>query len=234
MDWTLVTGGAKGLGAQICLTLAELGLPILLHYRSSEAEAANVIEACRQLGVEAEKIQGDFSTETSTQEFVGRLQRFHVSNLINNVGNYLIKSALETSEEEWKDLFQINFQAPLALIRSLISSIKEAQGSIVNIGVAGLNTIRADTYCTAYSMSKLSLWMLTKSLAKELASSLVRVNMVSPGHMENSVDLPDLFSLPMKRPVSLKEVAGVVLFLLAKENRDVTGQNIEVAGGQRL
>jgi NAD(P)-dependent dehydrogenase (short-subunit alcohol dehydrogenase family) len=77
-------------------------------------------------------------------------------------------------------------------------------------------------------------------LAKELAPVGVRVNMISPGKMENSVDLIDNrladngFGLPMRRPASLEEIAALFRFLLSEEAGYITGQNIEIAGGFRL
>jgi NAD(P)-dependent dehydrogenase (short-subunit alcohol dehydrogenase family) len=237
MKWTLVTGGAKGLGREICLSMASQGHHILVHYRSSRDQALQVVDACRKQGVDAEAIQGNFSSIETTQDFIEKCLKhsFMVKNLVNNVGNYVISTALNTSETVWHQLFQSNFHAPCAIIRGLIPSIKQSHGSIVNIGVAGISYVFGDTYSTAYSISKLALWMLTKSLARELASSFVRVNMVSPGYLENAIDLPkDLSTLPMKRVTSFGEVVRVIAFLLDETNRDLTGQNIEVAGGVRL
>lgn len=236
LSWTLVTGGAKGLGAEICLTLAKEGLPVLIHYRSSHREASEIVEICRQYAP-AGKIQGDFSNSDSLNQFNETLhqQSYEVKNLINNVGSYLVKPALDYTQEELSQLFQTNLYAPYALIQSLIPGLKKLQGNIINIGVAGINALRADTYSIAYTMAKTSLGMLTKSLAKELAPSFVKVNMVSPGYLENAVDLPkDPSSLPMKRPAVFREVADVIAFLLKEENSYVTGQNIEIAGGVRL
>lgn len=237
MHWTLITGGAKGLGAGLCVELARKGMPILVHYNSSHFEALQVVEICRSHSVSAECIQGDFSTVESVEIFIQRCHDKYpsIKNLINNVGNYVIKSAANTSSQEWNALFQTNLHAPFALCRALLPSIIQNQGSIINIGVVGAGNVTADTSSTAYRITKMGLYMLTKSLAKELASHGVRVNMVSPGHLENSVDLPaDLKLLPMQRPASIGEVARVVAFLLDEDARYITGQNIEVAGGVRL
>ena len=95
--------------------------------------------------------------------------------------------------------------------------------------------MRADVYSTAYTMTKASLLLLTKSLALELAPDQVRVNMISPGYLEDSVDLPmDLSKIPMQRPAKSEEVADVIAFLLSDKAYYLTGQNIEVAGGTRL
>lgn len=237
MAWTLVTGGAKHLGAELCRTLAASGYDIVVHYNKSRNQAEEIADFCRKQGVNAATIQGDFSSKEKTLAFIGTyLQNFpDTKNLINNMGNYLVKSSLKTFLDEWYDLFQTNLHAPFTLIQALIPSIKQNQGSIVNIGVAGIDNVRADTYSTAYRCTKLSLLMLTKSLAKELASSKVRVNMVSPGYLESSVDLPpDLKKLPMGSPIKFSEVATSVVFLLSPQCGQITGQNIEVAGGVQL
>lgn len=234
MAWTLVTGGAKNLGANICLTLAQHGYDVVIHYHQSRSEALEVVQACQAFGVRAASIQGDFSSTDSILDFVKRyLHQFQdTANLINNVGNYLIKTALETEVEEWDDLFQTNVKAPFILIKNLISSIRLHQGHIVNLGLSGIGSVQANTYCTVYSMAKLSLWMMTRSLAKELASDQVRVNMVSPGYLETSMDLPKrLDRLPMGRLAQCVEVSQVIVFLLSQQGTYITGQNIEVAGG---
>lgn len=235
MKWTLVTGGSKRLGAAICLSLAKQGYPILVHYRNSQLEAMTIAAECRKLGVDAEAIQGDFSSLESTMDFIKIcLKRYpKIKTLINNVGNYLVKSAESTTPEEWNALFQANVNAPFALCHSLLSSLKACGGNIINIGVVGINNIHADIKRTAYMSTKMSLLMLTKSLARELASSQVRVNMVSPGYLDNAVDLSEA-RMPMQRPASLEEVIKVISFLLDEKNSYITGQNIELGGGLGL
>lgn len=224
MGWTLVTGGAKGLGAEICRKLIKEGHKVVVHYRTSQKEAAELAASSG-----CELIQGDFSTGEGVAQFIhDYCTRFaNTRYLVNNVGNYLIKPSSETTVEELSMLFQTNLFAPFALTQALLPSLK----SIVNIGAAGLNS-RADAYSTAYTMTKSGLLQWTRSLAKELAPSLISVNMVSPGYIEESIDLPEHF--PMSRPVTRAEVAGVVAFLLDEQNRYITGQNIEIAGGVRL
>jgi NAD(P)-dependent dehydrogenase (short-subunit alcohol dehydrogenase family) len=237
VKWVLVTGAAKGLGVEICHQLAKKGFNIVVHYSSSPSEASKVVQECQELGVEAESIQGNFSSPEGLADFIRRYTKQYpkTCGLINNVGPYLIKPALETSEEEWQEMFQTNFFAPAALIRALMPSLKNEQGSIVNIGVAGLHTQRADIHSTAYSIAKMSLWMLTKSLAVEVAPFNVRVNMVSPGYLERSVSYPkNLSRLLYQRLGTSRELAEVVVFLLSISAQYITGQNLEIAGAVRL
>lgn len=233
MNWTLVTGAAKGLGSAICVELAKKGYPVVIHYRNSLSEAEEVKQQCLQLGVKAEIIQGDFSSSDSTRQFINEYKmRFQaLTNLINNVGNYRVDPFFTTSSTDWEELYQTNVFSPVQLIQEFCPSIILKKGSIINIGVAGIHSVPADTYSLAYTASKMTLWMITKTLAKELKE--VRVNMISPGYLENAVDLPkDLSRLPQGRAVTLKEAAVLVPFLF--ENPSITGQNIEVAGGVRL
>lgn len=233
IPWTLVTGGGQGLGAVICKTLAQQGHNIVVHYNTSAKEAAKVVKDCRKYGVEAELIQGDFSTPRSTQKFIKQfLDQFSAAHiLINNAGDYINKPLLETTQEEWLKLYQVNFHAPMALMTALAPGIKKSEGSIVNIGVSGLHTMQANVVNTAYGATKLSLWLATKALSRELAPFQVRVNMVSPGQLENSVDRPtDPSRLPMRRLGKKLEVAKAIAFLLSDDSAYITGQNLDISG----
>jgi NAD(P)-dependent dehydrogenase (short-subunit alcohol dehydrogenase family) len=235
--WTLVTGGAKHLGAEICRTLSSQGHSLVIHFNNSQKEAEELAAACRAKGGLAETLQGDFTDLKSTQDFIGRyLSLFdNTAYLINNMGNYLVKSALQTAPDEWIAIFQNNLHAPFLLAKGLCASLKRHRGAIVNLGVAGLQALRADIYSTGYTSAKLSLLMLTKALARELAPDQVSVNMVSPGYLDSSADLPkDPAQLPMGRLGLSSEVTRLIAYLIHPDNRYITGQNIEVAGAVRL
>lgn len=237
MTWILVTGGAKRLGAAICESLSRAGYNIVVHYRSSKEDAEKVMLTCKANGVNAEILYGDFSTPESTQQFIeAYLKKYSATyGVVNNVGNYPQESALETSALQWNELFQTNLHAPFAIIHALIPSLVDSRGTIINIGISGINAIKAAPKATAYRTTKMSLLFLTKSLARELAPSQVNVNMVSPGQLSISSDLPtDFKSIPMMRFGALEEVTRVILFLADPKNRYITGQNIEVAGGLGL
>ncbi len=231
--WTLVTGGAKGLGAALCIALAKEKHRIAIHYRTNKEKALEVAKECRSLGTEAQVIQGDFSSPKLVEVFAKNyLQEFSDTiHLVNNVGNYFVGSPLRTPFSEWLSLYQVNLLSPVFLSQFLADSIIRHQGQIINIGTAGLTKKIASTYATAYMMTKEGLWSFTRSLAKELAPQRVRVNMVSPGELVESVDH---HSLPMHRPAYFEEICRVVTFLLAPESSYITGQNIEVAGGLSL
>ncbi len=232
MKWVLVTGGAKGVGEAISYALASEGHSIAVHYRNSKLDAQRVAEKCRQIGVQSEIIQGDFSTIPDLKTFVENYKnRFNDTKaIIHNVGKYLILPLLETSLEGLSDLFQENFLSPFYITKSLLSSLIASRGSIIHIGETGVAKGGPKREAPAYFMSKEALWQLTRSYALELAPYGVRVNMVSPGILENTID-SETKNLPMKRAGKLEEIASLVAFLLREENHYITGQNIEVAGG---
>lgn len=218
MRRVLVTGAAKGLGTTIAKRLSEEGYDLLLQYRTEPGAYPGTW------------IQGDFSTPESTKEFVERIPKKHeIVGVVNNVGHYITSSALQTSAEEFSTLFQANFFAPLEIVRALQESLEV----VVNIGTAGVTHFKAEHFSAAYFLSKQSLYSLTLCLARELAPRGIRVNMVSPGIMVNSVEGKER-PIPMGRLIELEEVAEQVAHLFTDACRSITGQNIEVSGGFKL
>ncbi|MDP1836635.1 MAG: SDR family oxidoreductase [Chlamydiales bacterium] len=230
--WTLVTGGAKGLGAQTCMSLAKRGHNIVVHYLHSAEEAGQVAESCRSLGVNADCFQGDLSLiDPFVQSYIERFE--DTGYLVNNVGNFSLGTISEATSDEWQQLFQSNVFAPMLLTKGLLSSLKQHKGAVVNIGLAGIERFYADTYCAAYSAAKAALFQASRSLARELVPHQVRVNMVSPGYLESSVVKPSQV-MQLERLASLHEVAEAVAYFLSDDAKYITGQNLEVAGGVRL
>jgi NAD(P)-dependent dehydrogenase (short-subunit alcohol dehydrogenase family) len=225
MKRVLVTGAAKNLGAEMARHLSSAGYTVVIHYRRSEKEA---LALAQEVG--GESIRGDFSSLKTTQMFIDELlSRFSdFYGVVNNVGDYLIGPALSTPPEEFLNLFQSHTLAPLALIQALAPSLKQSKGRVVNIGMVGCDTVRAAPHAAAYNLAKMGLAMLTRTLSAELSPHEVCVNMVSPGYLETSVELPD--SLPMGRPVTLAEVASCVTYLMSPAARSLTGQCISLAG----
>ncbi len=236
-SWTLITGAAKGVGAAVARKLAQAGHAVVIHYRQSEKEACDLLAALKKEGATAAIIQGSFHTKEATQDFISRyLEQFYKTRyLVNNVGNYMIEPVLATPYDDLQELFQTNLFAPLLITQALASSIVQERGAIVNIGVSGLQSVKADLEACAYTMTKQALLSLTKALAKELAPQGVRVNMISPGRLENSIDrYKGVASIPMKRLGSCEEVAEAVRYILSHESSYTTGQNIDIAGGLGL
>ena len=109
-------------------------------------------------------------------------------------------------------------------------------GNIINIGHTGINSLAASKKATAYSISKTGLYILNKSYAEALAEKNIRVNMISPGHLQNSIDLPKDIktSIPLGRSGKPKDILNLVDFIISSNATYITGQNIEVAGGYMM
>lgn len=235
--WVLVTGGAKGLGKNISLMLSKQGYQVAIHYKNSQAAAQSVAEECCRNGGEADIIQGNFDTPRACHHFLDEyLNRFpNTAHLVNNASEHFLGTLLDSDEGNWVHMFNVNLHAPFLIIKSLIPSIKKNKGNIINIGYAGVHHIQADLHSTAYTISKTALWMMTRSLAKELRTDDVRVNMISPGYLENSDDIPSkMDNILSRRLGSLEEVAELVLYLMGPKGSYITGQNIDISGGVRL
>jgi len=231
----LVTGAAKRLGRRLAEDLAAGGARVVVNYRSSRAAAEDVVAGITARGGRARALRCDVGDSAdveamfrSVAEVEGRLDV-----LVNNVGNYAPKPLLELDTAQWDATLQANLSGPFYCSRAAWPLMRDG-GAIVNIGYAGVDAITADPDATDYEVSKTGLLVLTKSLAVALGPRGIRVNMVSPGQLANSVDLPNdlAVAIPAGRAGTLDDMSAAVAFLLANEY--VTGQNIDVAGGYRL
>lgn len=234
----LVTGSAKRLGRELALRLATLGYHTYVHWLHSEAEARSVLEDIRAAGGAGSLIRGDVSRgadiEAMAAEVASGGGRLDI--LVNNVGIYRTGSLLDYPLEDFEATLQANLVGPFHLIRSLLHLFPEVGGSVINIGYAGIESLTASTHNTAYLISKSGLYTLTKSLAQALGARGIRVNMVSPGILDNSVELPrdPGDQVPLGRLGTCADVCDAVEWLVSLRAAYVTGINVDVAGGYML
>ena len=236
--WALVTGAAKRLGRDLALALADAGADVLVHYRSSEAEALAVAEEIAAKGRRAEILRADLAEPDGPSRLAAGVLEASggvIGVVINNVGNYAVGPIEDSPASQWRETFAANLIAPHELTRRLHEAFPATGGHVVNLGYAGVENLRPHPEAAAYQASKTALLVLTKSWAVRLAPRGVRVNMISPGQLEYSVDLPadPKSAIPLGRPGRSSDVIGALFFLL-QPNSYVTGVNIDVAGGWRL
>ena len=234
----LVTGAAVRTGRAIALGLAAQGADIFIHYHRNHQQALQLADEITALGRQAWIGSADFCDASGVKTLVDQLvaEVGRVDLLVNNVGNYPIKPPLDYSPEEIREVFEANLIAPFALIQQLMPLLQQsASAQVINLGYAGVELITANTKVMAYQMSKTALLVMTKTLAKELGPQGVRVNMVSPGQLENSVDLPPNIAerVPLQRAGTTQDIVDAIVYL-SKKGSYVTGVNLEVAGGYRL
>lgn len=234
----LITGAAKRIGRTIATTLHDAGYNILIHYRSSAADAEQLaLELETKRAGSALAMQAELDSAQARQELVHRCAaRFRrLDALVNNASSFYPTPLAEATEPQWDDLFMSNAKAPFFLAQAAAPFLKETQGAIVNI---------ADFYAekplpghSIYCMAKAALVAMTRALAIELGPD-VRVNAVSPG----AVLWPDsgkpyaaqqelIRSSALKRMGSPQDIAAAVLFLLTGAPF-MTGQVLRVDGGR--
>ncbi len=240
MKTVLVTGGARGIGAACAEAFAARGINVAVNYLSSRAAAeALALRLSGEYGVRALAVQADVSSAAEVEEMFGKVNAAFggVDVLINNAGISLIKTADETTEEEWDRLFAVNVKAAHLTVRAALPHmISEKAGSIVN--VSSMWGISGASCEAAYSASKAALIGYTKALAKELGLSGIRVNCVCPGAIDT--DMNASLSTEVRRSLAesaalgrmgkAEEVAKTVAFL-ALDADFVTGQVLAADGG---
>ena len=210
---------------------------MLFRSRSSDAEAESLRQELAASGHRARALKADVSINRSVAgAFAEIAQREgRVDLLINNVGNYNPQDVTLLDPDVWDATIAANLSGAYYCIFHALKLMPDG-GNIINIGMAGLEGIRANRRGTDYYVSKTGLLVLTRAIAAGYAARRIRCNMVSPGQLDNSVDLPPADEIerwvPLGRSGSLDDIAQAVRYLL--EATYVTGVNIDVAGGYRL
>ena len=233
----VVTGGARRLGRHLCAALAARGYDVVILYRDSEADARSLEQQIVDTGRRARTLAVDVGAETQVAAVFADIAAHEgrVDLLVNNVGNYNPQHVTKLDPAVWDATLSTNLSGAYYCCYHAIALMRDG-GSIVNIGMAGLEGIRANVRGTDYFVSKTGLLVLTRALAAAYAKQDIRVNMVSPGQLDNSVDLPPPEeigrSVPLGRAGALADISQAVEYLL--DATYVTGVNIDVAGGYRL
>lgn len=233
----LVTGAARGMGREMALALAAEGFAVVVHYRASQAEAAATAQACRDLGAQAITQAADLTQPEQARELVQAAAATFADSplavLVNNVGNYVNRPLLETTDTEWHDMLGSNLYATFATCKEAAPLMRQAGwGRIVNLGYAGAQHLVARPNILPYAIAKAGVLQLSRSLALVLAGSGVSVNVISPGVIETSVSQP-LHEIPAGRVGRVQEIVDALLFFVRSSDY-VTGQELEVAGGWNL
>ncbi|MEQ1909885.1 MAG: SDR family oxidoreductase [Vicinamibacterales bacterium] len=233
----VVTGGARRLGRHLCLTLASRNYDIIVMYRSSDEDVKTLLQEIADAGHRARALKVDISLKGHVADAFADIagNEGRVDLLVNNVGNYNPQDVTQLDPDVWDSTIASNLNGAYYCCYHALKLMPDA-GHIVSIGMAGLEGIRANTRGADYFVSKTGLLVLTRALAKGYAARRIRVNMVSPGQLDNSVDLPPPEEIgrwvPLGRSGTLDDIAQAVLYLL--DATYVTGVNIDVAGGYRL
>lgn len=233
----VVTGGARRLGRHLCQTLAARGYRVIIVYRSSADDAASLVGQLKQQGHAARAIQSDISVHADVQRLFDDIasSEGQVDLLLNNVGNYNPQDVTRLDPSVWDATLASNLSGAYYCCYHALRLMPDG-GQIISIGMAGLEGIRANRRGADYYVSKTGLLVITRALAAGYADRHIRVNMVSPGQLDNSVDLPSPeeigLQVPIGRAGTMRDISQAVEYLI--DAPYVTGVNIDVSGGYRL
>jgi 3-oxoacyl-[acyl-carrier protein] reductase len=233
----LVTGGSRGIGRAACLGFARAGADVVVHYRSTAADAESVAAEVRALGRHAETVQADITRADEVGRMLAARAELHV--LFNNAGVYPPGTLDSLSVDEWDEVFAVNARGPFLVTQAALPLLAAAdEARVINIGtVMAYRGVPGNLH---YVAAKASLIGLTRVLARELAPRGITVNMIVPSMVETDTaerDYPGISKAvvadqAVRRYEQPEDLVGLLVFLASRESAFVTGQTILVDGGR--
>lgn len=246
----LVTGGSRGLGKNMALSLARNGIDVILTYHSSKEKADEVVAEIQSLGQQAAAFQLDTRNVDVFDDFLGQVTS-HLQEqtgntnfdfLINNAGTALYAPFAETTEQQFDEALNIHYKGVFFLTQKALPFINDG-GRIINIssGLARFSLPGSSTYASM----KGAVEVLTRYLAKELGPRGIAANVVAPGaietdfgdgHVRDNKEINEMVAnaTALGRAGLPDDIGGVVAFLCTDQARWINGQRIEASGGMNL
>jgi 3-oxoacyl-[acyl-carrier protein] reductase len=231
----LVTGASRGIGRAIAERLAANGASVVINYARNEQLAHEVVKAISAKGGKAIPIQADVSKLAEVQRLFSAAEKSmgHLDIVVANAGIVLEKSLIESTEEDYDSVFNINTRGVFFTLREAGRRIRDG-GRIVAVSTGGTKLHFANL--SLYLGSKGAIEQFARSLSLELGPRNVTVNILSPGFTDTDMLLEPYRAYgatlsPFNRVGTAKEVADVAAFLASDAARWLTGQNVQAGGG---
>lgn len=239
MNYALVTGGSRGIGAAICKKLVSQGLGVIINYKSNADAAKGVLQEITSDGGVAELLPFDVVSEESVDLALEKWEEAHpddrITVLVNNAGIREDNLLIFMQTEQWHKVINTTLDGFFYVTRRVLKGMLTKRfGRIIN--VASLSGLKGLPGQANYSAAKAALIGATKALAQEVAPRKVTVNAVAPGFIKSDMT-KDLNEDELKKQVPLnrfgeaEEVAALVAFLASKDASYITGETISINGG---
>src|SRR6266508_335843 len=240
----VVTGASKGIGAGIAKHLAAEGAAVVVNYASSKEGADKVVDEITKRGGKAIAVQADVAKRKDIERLFAETKKAfgQLDILVNNAGVYEFLPLENVTEEHFHKHFDVNVIGLLLAIQEAVKHFGPEGGSIINISSSA--SMSAPPTASVYSATKAAVDTITKSLAKELGSRNIRVNVINPGMVETEgvreggflgSDFQKMFEAQsaLGRIGQPDDIAPAVVFLASPDAGWITGETLLISGGLR-
>jgi 3-oxoacyl-[acyl-carrier protein] reductase len=240
----LVTGGSRGIGRAIAVTLAQGKAKVAINYAGNEAAAQEAAALCEKAGAAAVKLMkfdvaDSAACNAAMDEVVKTFSGLNV--LVNNAGIAVDQLVMRVKDDDWKRQLDVNLSGAFYLVRAATRPMMKAKGGAI-VNLTSVVGEMGNAGQAAYAATKGALIAMTKAVARELASRNIRVNAVAPGFIDTDMtkDLPEaartgmLGTIPLARLGTAQEVADCVAWLASDKASYVTGEVVRVNGGMYM
>lgn len=242
----LLTGASKGIGFATAEIMAKKGYDLIINSRHTE----EAVEKLRKFGTTVEGVNGNLGDDKTVEALVSLVQKKgYIDALLLNHGGPPVKPFMEVTDQEWETYISIMLTSPLKLFRALVPLMqKQKKGRVVAISSF---TVKSPYQGIVLSNSlRAALVNALKTVAMELGSDGILINMVAPGYIATQrildfnakyaeqeglpiedIDKRTLENIPLGKFGMPEDVGNFIVYLLSEENKYITGQNIHVDGG---
>lgn len=240
----LVTGGNRGIGAQVVHSLAAAGANVAMHCRTPrEGAEAMAAELSKQYGVSVREVVGDFSDPNSIEQVFAQVDELfpQIDILVNNAGFENTYALEDLPLDAWQGLIQVNLTAPFQCAQHAARRMKESGGGVI-INMQSIHDEVMRKGVSHYSVAKAGLKMLTRAAGVEWGEYGIRVVGVSPGAIETDINRDDIEKMgrdkyhtwiPAGFVGTTPDIADPIVFLCSDHARYITATTIYIDGGYR-